>query len=134
MPGLPCRDTVLSWIRTNPDFRELYAKAKAESADAIFEEILDIADDATNDWMEVHDKDGNSIGWKLNGEAINRSRLRVDTRKWVASKLKPKKYGDKLDLSHGVQPDDPLVNLLQAVQGNALKPIPAPALDHGDDA
>jgi hypothetical protein len=61
------------------------------------EEILDIADDGSNDWMEKLDKDGKSVGWAVNGEAVQRSKLRVDARKWIASKLKPKKYGDKLD-------------------------------------
>ena len=52
--------------------------------------------------MERLDRDGNVIGWRVNGEAVQRSKLRVDTRKWVASKLKPKKYGDKLTLDGAV--------------------------------
>lgn len=92
--GMPSMQTVFSWLRTKPDFLEQYTRAKDEAADALVDEMLDIADEATNDWMEVHDKD--NPGYRLNGEAINRSRLRVDTRKWIASKLKPKKYGDKV--------------------------------------
>ncbi len=42
------------------------------------------------------DKDGQAAGWQLNGEHVQRSRLRVDTRKWILSKLAPKRYGDKL--------------------------------------
>ena len=45
------------------------------------------------------DKEGRGIGWVLNGEHIQRSRLRVDTRKWYLSKLNPKKYGDKVDVT-----------------------------------
>lgn len=96
---MPSMQTVFSWLRTKPEFLEQYTRAKQEAADAYIEEMLDIADDGTNDWMEYHDKDGNALGWKLNGEHVQRSRVRIDTRKWVASKLKPKKYGDKVDLT-----------------------------------
>jgi hypothetical protein len=81
-------------------FLDQYARAKEESADAFVEDMLDIADDGSNDWMEQKDKDGEAIGWRENGEAIQRSRLRVDTRKWIASKLKPKKYGEKIETTH----------------------------------
>jgi hypothetical protein len=77
----------------------MYARAREEQADAIFDEVLNIADDARNDWMEKHDEDGANIGWRENGEAIRRSQLRIDARKWMAGKLRPKKYGDKLELS-----------------------------------
>lgn len=90
---MPCAATVFNWLRSKPEFVEQYTRAKEESADALVEEMLDISDEASNDWMEIHDDD--NVGYRLNGEAINRSRLRVDTRKWIASKLKPKKYGDK---------------------------------------
>jgi hypothetical protein len=53
-------------------------------------EILDIADDGSNDTYETDD------GEKVNQDHINRSRLRVDTRKWLMSKLAPKKYGEKV--------------------------------------
>lgn len=92
--GMPSTQTVFRWLRTHEGFCDQYARAKDEAADALVDEMLDIADVATNDWMEVHDKD--NVGYRLNGEAINRSRLRVDTRKWIASKLKPKKYGEKV--------------------------------------
>jgi hypothetical protein len=92
--ALPCCATVFNWLRKHPEFLEHYEKAKEESADALAEEIIDIADNATNDWMEREGYDEGS-GYGLNGEHIQRSRLRVDARKWIASKLKPKKYGDK---------------------------------------
>lgn len=97
--GMPSAATVFRWLGEHKEFREQYARAKEESADALVEEMNDIADDGTNDWMEAHDKDGACIGWKLNGEHVQRSRLRIDTRKWIAAKLKPKKYGDRLELS-----------------------------------
>ena len=90
---MPCKATLFCWLRTIPEFLDQYTKAKEESADALTDEMLDIADNANNDWME---QNGDSEGYRLNGESIQRSRLRVDTRKWAASKLKPKKYGDKI--------------------------------------
>lgn len=92
---MPNKTTVFRWIRTNEEFRTQYARAKEESADSLTDEMLDIADNGENDWMLKHDKDGHEA-WVANGEAMQRSRLRIDTRKWLASKLKPKKYGDKI--------------------------------------
>ena len=60
------------------------------------EDILDIADDGTNDWMEKQDSEGSAAGWSFNGEHVQRSKLRVDARKWLMSKMKPKKYGEKV--------------------------------------
>lgn len=95
MPGM---STVFKWLRTIPEFAQQYAKAKEESADALVEEMLDIADDGRNDWVETNDPE--NPGYRLNGEHYQRSRLRVDTRKWAASKLKAKKYGDKVGIEH----------------------------------
>jgi len=123
---MPAMSTVFKWLRERPDFSEQYARAKAEAADALVEEILDIADDGSNDWMEVHDRDGNATGYKLNGEHVQRSRLRIDTRKWIASKLRPKKYGDRVGVDHGVQSANPLADLIQRIQGSALTPVRKP--------
>lgn len=97
---MPCMSTVFKWLREKPEFSQQYARAKEESADALFEDLLDIADDGTNDWMERTNAEGENVGWQVNGEALQRSRLRVDVRKWALSKLKPKKYGEKLDLGN----------------------------------
>ncbi len=77
-------------------------------ADALFDEALEIADDASGDWTV--DKDGKK---GVDHENIQRSRLRVDTRKWAAGKMAPKKYGDKLDLggSIGLRWEDALKDL-----------------------
>lgn len=93
---MPCVATIFNWFRKHPTFVEQYARAKDEQADSLVEEILDIADDGSNDWMERTGKDGESVGWQLNGEHVQRSKLRVDSRKWIASKLKPKKYGERI--------------------------------------
>ncbi len=72
-------------------YRDQYAHAREMQADALFDEALEIADDAAGDWTV--DKDGKKT---LDHEHVQRSRLRVDTRKWAAGKLAPKRYGDKL--------------------------------------
>lgn len=96
---MPDKATVYRWTATNEAFRDLYTRAKEDSADALAEEILEISDNAHNDWMQRnHGED--DPGWVANGEHIQRSRLRVDARKWIASKLKPKKYGERVEQAH----------------------------------
>ncbi len=95
---MPSRVTVFRWLRLFPEFVKLYTVAKEESADALTEELLDIADDSSNDWVEINRADGTTYR-QLDKECVNRSRLRVDTRKWIASKMKPKKYGDSTSIT-----------------------------------
>jgi len=102
--SMPAMSTVMGWLARNAHagFVEQYTRAREAQADAIFDECLDIADDGRNDWMERRDEDGGNLGWKENGEAMQRSRLRIDTRKWMAGKLRPKVYGDRqiIDNNH----------------------------------
>ncbi len=88
--NVPLR-TLLDWLSTNKEFSQQYAQAKEQQADFLAEEMIEIADDSANDTIYT-DK-----GPIENREWTNRSRLRVDTRKWIASKLKPKKYADRID-------------------------------------
>lgn len=97
---MPAKATVLRWIARHDEFRDQYARAKQEGAEAIAEEMFDIADDGSNDWMEKMDAEGNAYGWQLNGEHVQRSKLRIETRKWYLSKIMPKKYGDKIQTEH----------------------------------
>lgn len=89
--GMPDKSTVFVWLRTHKEFQDQYARAKEEGADAMFEDLNDIAD-------ETHQiiKSGAE---KKSGAFAQAQRLRIDTRKWYLSKVKPKKYGDKLDLT-----------------------------------
>jgi hypothetical protein len=96
---MPSRETVRTWLRDNPAFSGQYARAYEEYAEGVFEEMLEIADDARNDYVERETKKGTFV--VLDDEAVSRSRLRVDTRKWMLARLAPKKYGDKLDVNHG---------------------------------
>ncbi len=90
---MPDKATVLRWLGDDKraNFRDQYVRAREMQADALFDEALAIADDGSGDWTV--DKDGKKA---LDHEHVQRSRLRVDTRKWAAGKLAPKRYGDKL--------------------------------------
>ena len=72
---MPACSTVFLWLTKHPDFSEKYAKAREEQADAIADECIDIAE---------HEPD------------VARARLKIDTRKWFASKMKPRKYGERV--------------------------------------
>lgn len=98
--AMPAKSTVFKWLAERSEFSDQYARAREAQADALFDEIIDIADDGTNDWMEKHSADGEAIGWRENGEALRRSVLRVDARKWMAGKLRPKVYGDRTQMEH----------------------------------
>lgn len=91
----PAESTVRLWALQDIDgFSAQYARARELQADALAEEILEISDDSSNDYAETDD------GPKLNSEHVQRSRLRVDSRKWFAGKVAPKKYGDKVQQEH----------------------------------
>jgi hypothetical protein len=77
--GMPSRETVYVWLASDSEFSDKYARAREDQADYYADEIIDIAD-----------KDSDP----------NKARVRIDARKWKASKLQPKKYGDKIDLNH----------------------------------
>lgn len=90
---MPSRPTLFRWLYQNADFRNLYAQAREHWADAVFEEIFDIADTAERDTIIKKNKNGEEYEAE-NHEFINRSRLRVDTRKWALARMSPKKYGE----------------------------------------
>lgn len=95
---LPGWTTVNKRLATDPTFAARYARAREEQADKLFEECLEIADqyDASAEKLE-----GGT-------DHINRARLRIDTRKWMAGKLRPKVYGDKLELG-GTGPEGEII-------------------------
>lgn len=96
---LPKKSTVYKWLKNVPEFAEMFARAKEAQMDLMAEELLEIADDGSNDLMTI--VKGDESYEVENKEVTNRSRLRVDTRKWIMSKLAPRKYGDKLDITSG---------------------------------
>lgn len=103
--GMPSERTVRSWVRSNlNDFSPKYTQARELGYQRMADELLEISDDGSNDWMLRYDEDNE--GWQANGEHLQRSRLRVDTRKWLLSKALPKLYGDRL--THSNDPENPL--------------------------
>lgn len=104
---MPGQSTIYQWLQRHAEFAEQYARAREAQAEHWADEILEIADDGSNDWMERQNRDGSTYE-AVNAEHINRSRLRVDSRKWLMSKLAPKKYGDKVDLTHTGKDGGPL--------------------------
>jgi len=98
-PKMPASATMFRWIRDNRGgFREQYEIAKEESADALIEDMLDIADNEAE--QTVVGDDGFTEVKAVTQVGVSHARLRVDVRKWAASKLKPKKYGDKIQAEH----------------------------------
>lgn len=75
--------TVLGWLDKNPEFAQQYARARELQADYYADEICEIADDAAGEVDPI---------------AVQAAKLRVDARKWVASKLRPKRYGDRIEV------------------------------------
>lgn len=98
-PCFPAARTVRDWLAANEELNGQYARAKEHQLEHIAEQILEIADDDSEDAIFVggDDESGASAKRVQNSEFIARSRLRVDSRKWILSKLNPKKYGDKIE-------------------------------------
>lgn len=96
-PNLPDHSTIYDWIARHKEFADFYARAREAQAQILADEITEIADDGRNDWMTLN-VGGKSVK-AVNKEVVQRSQLRVDARKWLLSKLQPKKYGDRLDMN-----------------------------------
>ena len=88
--NMPSTSTFYQWLDNDEVKAKQYARATEVRADIIFDDILAIADENTNDTSI--NENGIEV---VNNDVIQRSRLRIDARKWVLSKLNPKKFGDK---------------------------------------
>ena len=109
---MPPEPTVRRWaLEDREGFSAHYARAREIGYQAMADELLEISDDGRNDWMERNSEDDR--GWVANGENMGRSRLRVDTRKWLLSKALPKLYGDKITTTH--EAGDTLGELLGSI-------------------
>lgn len=105
---MPSNKEFCRWIKKNEDLSKHYARAREERAEFIFDEILEIADNSNADaWI---DDAGQT---KIDGEAIQRSKLKIDARKWMLGKMQPKKYGDKMDVTSG---GEAIKNNVSAIQ------------------
>jgi len=88
------------WIEKDEDLRNKYARARQLQAEVLADEIIELAskERATVETM-VGETDKGSISSEIRKDNYNRTRLEIDARKWLASKLAPKKYGNTLDLT-----------------------------------
>lgn len=100
----PAISTVMRWLfdpeSEKTGFREQYERARCAQAEIIADEIIDISDDGENDYMRVLAENGECEGFRQNGEFVSRSKLRIDARKWCASKMYIRRYGDKQQHEH----------------------------------
>lgn len=101
---MPCRAVVHLWLVADEKFRSQYTAAVEARADVMADEILKISDDGLNDTYT--DDNGNE---RANTDVIQRSKLRVDTRKWLMGRMAPKKYGDKIEQTLKGDADSPVV-------------------------
>lgn len=124
-PRMPSKRTIIRWLADPKmgDFREMYYYSRRVQAEIRVDEILEIADDTSKDWEKVYNKDGELIDLKPNNEAIQRSRVRIDTRKWIASKLVPRIYGDTVN--HELDVTGDLAELLKKAS-NRDQGLPKP--------
>ena len=97
-PAMPSHQTVYRWVADEPTFRTAYARAREAQMDHWSDEIVEIADDASNDYMERIGKDG-EVERVFDPEAVQRSKLRIATRQWLMARLAAKRYGDRVDVN-----------------------------------
>lgn len=89
---------VLYWTKTRPEFLEQYTRARELGYLLLADEIISISDEA--DAKAVTAPDGETQEVRFDATAVARNRLRVDTRKWMLSKMLPKVFGDKIEHEH----------------------------------
>ena len=129
---MPAARTVRGWRYDDVDgFSPRYTRARAMHVDHKIDELLDISDNGTNDWMKRNDPE--NPGYIENGESIRRSQLRSENRKWLAARLLRDQYGDKATVEHTganggpiqtQQVDDPrpsLMDVLERAKADAPK-------------
>lgn len=86
-PELPSHNTINLWRWNHPEFYDRYLVAKKMQAELLPDDCLEIADNGTNDWMESLSADEQGLGWRLNGEHVQRSKLRIETRMRINARL-----------------------------------------------
>lgn len=105
--GMPSIRTVMSWRNSNNQFLQQYARAREDQADYYAEELIKLADSFTGETDTI--------------TAISRAKLQIDTRKWVASKLKPKMYGDKVQQELTSQDNRPIRSVIVIPASESLE-------------
>lgn len=90
-PDMPGITTIFKWLRERAEFAEQYARATKERSEAFAEDILEDAENIQTVIVGGEDRSDNA--------RVNAVKIKIDTKKWLMSKIQPKKYGDKLDLT-----------------------------------
>jgi hypothetical protein len=131
--GFPPESTVRTWILkdSDPEFTAQYARAREVQTERFADELIELADSKQGDIETVYNEDGSTYE-RVNREVIERNRLQIETRKWVISKILPKKYGDKVNLelsgniNHTANPAEALTTgTLEAIERElAQKALP----------
>ena len=103
--GVGSGGAIHDWQREDVVFGEQYARATTLRAERMAEEILEISDDGSNDWV-TREVEAGEVVTVADHEHIQRSKLRVDSRKWLLSKMLPKKYGDRTTIAG--DPENPV--------------------------
>jgi hypothetical protein len=122
-PGKPSYTTIMNWLWKGSkwykeDFSKKYDMARQMQSECLADSIMDIADESSGDWSETELKDGKKKV-VFNPEAVQRSRLRMEARKWIASKMWPKKYGESSNLKVSGEGGGPVI--LKVVYEDAPK-------------
>lgn len=142
-PAMPARSTVYRWLSRNPSFADHYARAREALVESWADEIIDIADDGTTDYVIKKGRNGAEYE-AVDQEHIQRSRLRVDARRWLLSKLNPGQYGDHMEVEHTGAVDHRLqitsdetvrrlaLFLLESPAGDTIEGVVSPITDSSD--
>ncbi|WP_253706294.1 terminase small subunit protein [Bradyrhizobium sp. WD16] len=113
-PGMPAPSTVLGWVKADRDgFATRYRNAREVGYSLMADEMLEIADDASQDRV-VRNEGGEPV---IDHEHISRCRLRVAVRRWLLARALPKIYGDRLDVEATHETGDSLRELMKAIDG-----------------
>ena len=115
--GMPSKTSVFKWLGQNSTFADQYARAREAQADGLVDEMVAIADTPFIGTKTKRTSDGKIE--KTTGDMVEHRRLQIETRKWVAARMRPKKYGDKLDVEQKttVEAGDSVLALMQAIDG-----------------
>lgn len=109
-PAMPRESVVRGWAaQPEHPFSAMYVRARTIGYLHMGDDLLAIADNSSNDYMERAEKDG-SVVTVVNREALERTRLRVDTRKWLLAKALPKIFGDKVAMEHTGKDGGPIAH------------------------
>jgi hypothetical protein len=120
---MPAVSSVYLWLLKNKVFSDLYTRAREDQSDTLADQIMEIGDEIP--MMVITDEDG-KVTKRMDPAGVNRNRLRVDARKWVAAKLKPRKYGERqilagdkdapVEIKHSNVLDETILNLERKLQ------------------